>query len=252
MELEYLKVANNPIMWISVLPGVLLVIVQAIVLSRRAIVSGRKMGITERQFKSAIRSSALASIGPSRTFIAPLALTVFVWVTLMNAIDLIPVDLIPAICGWFGIHYMRPLPTADLNGSMGISVGVLLLMIYYGIKIKGPAGFGKELFTAPFGNFILLWPFNFLLNIIEYLAKTVSLGMRLFGNMYAGELLFFLIALLTGMLWEGEVGLAAFGVLGQFFAGLCWWLFHILIVLLQAFIMMMLTLVYIGQSHEGH
>ena len=115
----------------------------------------------------------------------------------MNAIDLIPVDLIPAICGWFGIHYMRPLPTADLNGSMGISVGVLLLMIYYGIKIKGPAGFGKELFTAPFGNFILLWPFNFLLNIIEYLAKTVSLGMRLFGNMYAGELLFFLIALLT-------------------------------------------------------
>ena len=135
---------------------------------------------------------------------------------------------------------------------LGISVGVLLLMIYYGIKIKGPAGFGKELFTAPFGNFILLWPFNFLLNIIEYLAKTVSLGMRLFGNMYAGELLFFLIALLTGMLWEGEVGLAAFGVLGQFFAGLCWWLFHILIVLLQAFIMMMLTLVYIGQSHEGH
>lgn len=199
-----------------------------------------------------VSEQAKSIVHGDRTFIAPLALTVFVWVTLMNAIDLIPVDLIPAICGWFGIHYMRPLPTADLNGSMGISVGVLLLMIYYGIKIKGPAGFGKELFTAPFGNFILLWPFNFLLNIIEYLAKTVSLGMRLFGNMYAGELLFFLIALLTGMLWEGEVGLAAFGVLGQFFAGLCWWLFHILIVLLQAFIMMMLTLVYIGQSHEGH
>ena len=169
-----------------------------------------------------VSEQAKSIVHGDRTFIAPLALTVFVWVTLMNAIDLIPVDLIPAICGWFGIHYMRPLPTADLNGSMGISVGVLLLMIYYGIKIKGPAGFGKELFTA------------------------------LFGNMYAGELLFFLIALLTGMLWEGEVGLAAFGVLGQFFAGLCWWLFHILIVLLQAFIMMMLTLVYIGQSHEGH
>ena len=107
-------------------------------------------------------------------------------------------------------------------------------------------GFGDD------GTLILFERFNFLLNIIEYLAKTVSLGMRLFGNMYAGELLFFLIALLTGMLWEGEVGLAAFGVLGQFFAGLCWWLFHILIVLLQAFIMMMLTLVYIGQSHEGH
>lgn len=141
-----------------------------------------------------VSEQAKSIVHGDRTFIAPLALTVFVWVTLMNAIDLIPVDLIPAICGWFGIHYMRPLPTADLNGSMGISVGVLLLMIYYGIKIKGPAGFGKELFTAPFGNFILLWPFNFLLNIIEYLAKTVSLGMRLFGNMYAGELLFFLIA----------------------------------------------------------
>ena len=147
---------------------------------------------------------------------------------------------------------MLPPSTAGLNGYMGIFVGVLLRMIYYGIKIKGPAGFGKELFTAPFGNFILLWPFNFLLNIIEYLAKTVSLGMRLFGNMYAGELLFFLIALLTGMLWEGEVGLAAFGVLGQFFAGVCWWICHLPLVLLQGFIMMMLPLVYIGQSHEGH
>lgn len=199
-----------------------------------------------------VADQAKSIVHGDRTFIAPLALTVFVWVTFMNAIDLIPVDLLPAIGSWFGIHYLRPLPTADLNGTMGIACGVLLLMIYYGVKVKGFGGFGKELFTAPFGNFILLWPFNFLLNIIEYLAKTVSLGMRLFGNMYAGELLFFLIALLTGMLWEGETGLAAFGVIGQFVAGLCWWLFHILIVLLQAFIMMMLTLVYIGQSHEGH
>ena len=200
-----------------------------------------------------VSEQAKSIVHGDRTFIAPLALTVFVWVTLMNAIDLIPVDLIPAICGWFGIHYMRPLPTADLNGSMGISVGVLLLMILLRYQnLRDRPGFRKRAFHCSFGNFILLWPFNFLLNIIEYLAKTVSLGMRLFGNMYAGELLFFLIALLTGMLWEGEVGLAAFGVLGQFFAGLCWWLFHILIVLLQAFIMMMLTLVYIGQSHEGH
>ena len=199
-----------------------------------------------------VSDQAKSIVHGDRTFIAPLALTVFVWVTFMNAIDLIPVDLLPAIGSWFGIHYLRPLPTADLNGSLGISCGVLLLMIYYGIKIKGIAGFNKELFTAPFGNIILLWPFNFLLNIIEYIAKTVSLGMRLFGNMYAGELLFFLIALLTGMLWQGEIGMTAFGVIGQFFAGLCWWLFHILIVLLQAFIMMMLTLVYIGQSHEGH
>ncbi len=109
-----------------------------------------------------VSDQAKSIVHGDRTFIAPLALTVFVWVTFMNAIDLIPVDLLPAIGSWFGIHYLRPLPTADLNGSLGISCGVLLLMIYYGIKIKGIAGFNKELFTAPFGNFILLWPFNFL------------------------------------------------------------------------------------------
>ena len=187
-----------------------------------------------------------------RTFIAPMALTVFLWVVMMNAIDLIPVDLLPWLAGFFGIHYLRPLPTADLNTTMGISVGVLILCIYYGLKIKGLGGFTKELFVAPFGNFVLLWPFNFLLNIIEYLAKTVSLGMRLFGNMYAGELLFFLIALLGGFaLSFGAVG-GTLSVLGQVVAGLCWWLFHILIVLLQAFIMMMLALVYVGQSHDSH
>ena len=187
-----------------------------------------------------------------RTFIAPCALTVFGWVVLMNAIDLFPVDLLPAIAGLFGIHYLRPLPTADLNGTMGISVAVLLLSLYYGFKIKGVGGWFHELFSAPFGNHFLLWPFNAALNLIEYLAKTVSLGMRLFGNMYAGELLFFLIALLGGYAMSfGAVG-GSLSVLGQIFAGLCWWLFHILIVLLQAFIMMMLTLVYIGQAHEGH
>lgn len=187
-----------------------------------------------------------------RSFIAPCALTVFVWVILMNAIDLIPVDLLPAIASLFGVHYLRPLPTADLNGTLGISVSVLVLCIYYSLKINGAGGFVHELFTAPFGNNILLWPFNLALNLIEYLAKTVSLGMRLFGNMYAGELLFFLIALLGGYaLSFGVVG-GSLSVLGQVVAGLCWWLFHILIVLLQAFIMMMLTLVYLGQAHDVH
>ena len=187
-----------------------------------------------------------------RTFIAPCALTVFVWVVLMNAIDLVPVDLLPAIAGLFGIHYLRPLPTADLKGTMGISIAVLLLSLYYGFKIKGAGGWFHELFSAPFGNHFLLWPFNCALNIIEYLAKTVSLGMRLFGNMYAGELLFFLIALLGGYAMSFGVFGGSLSVFGQIFAGLCWWLFHILIVLLQAFIMMMLTLVYIGQAHDGH
>ena len=187
-----------------------------------------------------------------RTFIAPAALTVFVWVVLMNAIDLVPVDLLPWVASFFGVHYLRPLPTADLNGTLGISVSVLVLCIYYGLKVKGAGGFMHELFSAPFGSHPLLWPCNFALNIVEYIAKTVSLGMRLFGNMYAGELVFFLIALLGGYaLSFGVVGGTA-SAFGHIVAGLCWWLFHILIVLLQAFIMMMLTLVYLGQAHDGH
>lgn len=187
-----------------------------------------------------------------RTFIAPAALTVFVWVVLMNAIDLIPVDLLPWIASIFGVHYLRPLPTADLNGTLGISVSVLCLCIYYGIKVKGAGGFVHELFSAPFGNHWLLWPCNFALNIVEYVAKTVSLGMRLFGNMYAGELVFFLIALLGGYALSFGVFGGSLSTIGHVVAGLCWWLFHILIVLLQAFIMMMLTLVYLGQAHDGH
>lgn len=186
-----------------------------------------------------------------RSFIAPLALTVFIWVILMNAIDLVPVDLFPVMAAALDVHYLRPLPSADLNGTLGISLGVLVLMIYYGIKIKGFGGWGHELFTAPFGSHPLLWIPNFALNLIEYAAKAVSLGMRLFGNMYAGELLFFLIALLGGM-WSFGLDASLFGVVGHVIAGLAWWLFHILIILLQAFIMMMLTLVYIGQAHEGH
>lgn len=186
-----------------------------------------------------------------RSFIAPLALTVFVWIIFMNAIDLIPVDLFPWIAlHVFGIEYLRPLPTADLNGTLGMSFGVLLLMLYYGVKIKGAGGFVHELFAAPFGDKWYLYPFNFGLNLIEYLAKMVSLGMRLFGNMYAGELLFFLIALLGGYAALNSTGILM--AIGHVLAGTAWLLFHILIVILQAFIFMMLTMVYIGQAHEGH
>ncbi|CAM4285101.1 F0F1 ATP synthase subunit A [Bordetella muralis] len=199
----------------------------------------------------------------SRLFIAPLALTVFIWIVLMNALDLIPVDLLPSIMRWTGlgahhgdpIYYHRILPTADLNVPMGMALGVLLLMFYYGIKIKHPGGFFKELFTAPFHahgiGAVLLAPANFLLNLIEYAAKSVSLGMRLFGNMFAGELVFMLIALLGGA-WTGlNAASVGFGI-GHVLAGSVWAIFHIMIVLLQAFIFMMLTLVYLGQAHEGH
>ncbi|MEN9865227.1 MAG: synthase subunit [Pseudomonadota bacterium] len=183
----------------------------------------------------------------NRAFIAPLALTVFVWVFLMNSMDFLPVDMFATILGWAGMGemHLRVVPTADLNGTLGMSGAVLLLMLFYNIKIKGLGGFVHELFCAPFGSHPALWIFNFGLNLIEFAAKTVSLGMRLFGNMYAGELIFLLIALLgSTATWWG------FGM--HVIAGSIWAIFHILIVLLQAFIFMMLTLVYIGQAHEGH
>ena len=181
-----------------------------------------------------------------RSFIAPLALTVFVWVLLMNSMDFLPVDLFASIFGMMGIEiHHRAVPTADLNGTLGIALGVFALMLFYNIKIKGLGGFVHELFCAPFGSHPALWLANLGLNIIEFVAKTVSLAMRLFGNMYAGELVFLLIALLgSTATWWG------FGM--QVVAGSIWAIFHILIVLLQAFIFMMLTLVYIGQAHEGH
>ena len=196
----------------------------------------------------------------SRKFVAPLALTVFVWIVLMNTMDLLPVDLVPAI--WAKIYgaaghdpehaYMRVVPTADLSIAMGLSVSVLLICLYYNIKIKGLGGWIHELFNAPFGAHPALWPFNFAMQIIEFIAKTVSHGMRLFGNMYAGELIFLLIALMGGA-WGslgigGSLGLA----IGHIIAGSAWAIFHILIITLQAFVFMMLTLVYIGQAHDAH
>jgi F-type H+-transporting ATPase subunit a len=190
----------------------------------------------------------------SRKFVAPLALTIFVWILMLNAMDLLPVDLLPWI--WGMIHgdphhaYLRVVPTADLSVTMGMSVAVLLICLYYNIKIKGAGGWVHELFTAPFGNHWALYPFNFLMQIIEFVAKTVSHGMRLFGNMYAGELIFLLIALMGGAwsLSATGIGLA----IGHIIAGTAWAIFHILIITLQAFVFMMLTLVYVGQAHDHH
>ena len=194
----------------------------------------------------------------SRKFVAPLALTIFVWIFLLNAMDLLPVDLLPFI--WEKIYgaaggdpshaYLRVVPTADLSITMGLSVAVLLICLYYNVKIKGLGGWIHELFTAPFGNHWALYPFNFAMQMIEFVAKTVSHGMRLFGNMYAGELIFLLIALMGGAwsLSATGVGLA----IGHIIAGTVWSIFHILIITLQAFVFMMLALVYLGQAHDQH
>jgi F-type H+-transporting ATPase subunit a len=191
----------------------------------------------------------------SRKLVAPLALTVFVWIFLMNAMDLLPVDLLPAIWHVAGPamgapDYMRVVPTADLSVTMGLSLSVLLICLYYNVKIKGMGGWVHELFSAPFGDKFYLYPINFAMQIIEFVAKTVSHGMRLFGNMYAGELIFMLIALMGGAwsLSATGVGLA----IGHIIAGSVWAIFHILIITLQAFVFMMLTLVYVGQAHDAH
>jgi F-type H+-transporting ATPase subunit a len=187
----------------------------------------------------------------SRKMVAPLALTVFVWIFLLNAMDLLPVDILPWIGEHvFGLPYLRVVATADLSMTMGLSIGVLIVCLVYNVKIKGAGGWVHELFTAPFGNHWSLYPVNFAMQLIEFVAKTVSHGMRLFGNMYAGELIFLLIALMGGAFALSGTGIALF--LGHIFAGTVWSIFHILIITLQAFVFMMLTLVYIGQSHDAH
>jgi F-type H+-transporting ATPase subunit a len=187
----------------------------------------------------------------SRKLVAPLALTVFVWIFLLNAMDLLPVDLLPWIGEHvFGLPYLRVVPTADLSVTMGLSLGVLIVCLVYNVKIKGASGWIHELFAAPFGDKWFLYPVNFLMQIIEFVAKTVSHGMRLFGNMYAGELIFMLIALMGGAFAFTGTGIAL--ALGHIVAGTVWAIFHILIITLQAFVFMMLTLVYIGQAHDSH
>ena len=200
----------------------------------------------------------------SRKLVAPLALTVFVWVFLMNAMDLLPVDLLPLIWQWiYGAAghdphhaYLRVVPTADLSVTMGLSVSVLLVCLAYNVKIKGAGGWAHELVTAPFGTSknpiwaLLLGVVNLAMQLIEFVAKTVSHGMRLFGNMYAGELVFLLIALMGGAFALTATGLML--AIGHIVAGSVWAIFHILIITLQAFVFMMLTLVYVGQAHDAH
>ena len=204
------------------------------------------------------QAKAVIHNAESRKLVGPLALTVFVWIFLMNFMDMLPVDLLPSI--WASIYeaqghdphhaYLRVVPSADLSTTLGLSTSVLLMCLFYNIKIKGLGGWLHELTTAPFGGHPVLWPINFVFQIIEFVAKTVSHGMRLFGNMFAGELVFMLIALL------GAYASASFGgglfFVGHVIAGTVWTLFHILVITLQAFIFMMLTLIYLGQAHDAH
>lgn len=168
--------------------------------------------------------------------IAPLALTIFCWVLLWNSMDLLPVDLLSLIGSIMGIEFLRIVPSTDLNATFALSISVFLLIIFYSIKIKGLFGFAKELTCTPFGPWLM--PFNLLLKIVEEIAKPISLALRLFGNLYAGELIFILIALLPAFI--------------QPLLSFPWAIFHLLIIVLQAFIFMVLTVVYLSMAHEDH
>ena len=218
------------------------------------------MEMVDGQAKSIVHNAT------SRKLVAPLALTVFVWIFLLNAMDLLLLDLLPEI--WSGVYslmgldphhaYLRVVPTADLSVTMGLSVSVLFICLFYNIKIKGIGGWAHELVSAPFGTSknpvfaVILGIINVAEQLISFTAKTVSHGMRLFGNMYAGELVFMLIALLGGSwAFSAEPG-SLMLLLLHVVAGWAWAVFHIIIILLQAFVFMMLTLVYIGQAHDAH
>jgi F-type H+-transporting ATPase subunit a len=176
--------------------------------------------------------------------VAPIAVTTFVLVLFLNAMDFLPIDIVSTGLHAIGFEKFRFVPTADVNTTFALALSVFGLMIFYNIKVKGLGGWLHELFCAPFGANPLLWPFNLLFNIVEYVSKPLSHSLRLFGNMYAGEIIF----LLLGM-W------AATGIVGTIFGAvlhLGWSIFHILIVALQAYIFMMLTVVYIAMAHEHH
>jgi F-type H+-transporting ATPase subunit a len=203
-----------------------------------------------------IDTSVRGSFSGRNALVAPLALTIFLWIFLMNLMDLLPIDYIPMLMGALGLGHFKLVPTTDPNATFGMSIAVFFLVLYYSLKVKGVGGFVGELALAPFQNknplvqaaFV---PINLVLEGVNLVAKPVSLALRLFGNMYAGEMIFILIALMGGA-WAGVTlgNVTLFG--SQVLLSLGWAIFHILIVTLQAFIFMTLTIVYLDMAHQEH
>jgi F-type H+-transporting ATPase subunit a len=189
-----------------------------------------------------IDDNVRGSFSGRNPLVAPLALTLFVWIFLMNLMDLIPVDYLPALAGLLGVGHLRIVPSTDPNITFGLSLSVFVLVLYYSIRIKGIGGFVGELMFQPFPKW--LFPINLILEGVTLISKPVSLSLRLFGNMYAGEMIFILIALMYG----GSVGLDTAGGVLQ----ILWAIFHVLIITLQAFIFMVLTIVYLDMAHQAH
>ncbi len=189
--------------------------------------------------------------GTSR-MVAPIALTTFVLVLMLNAMDFLPVDIVSQGLHALGFDEFRFVPTADVNTTFALSLSVFALMIFYSIKVKGVGGWIHELFASPFGGNPLLWPFNLLFNLVEYISKPLSHSLRLFGNIYAGEVIFLLLALLAAAAAEFAFGAGAVLFVLATVLDWAWAMFHVLIVGLQAYIFMMLTIVYIAMAHEHH
>jgi F-type H+-transporting ATPase subunit a len=196
-----------------------------------------------------IDNSVRGSFSGKNSMIGPLALTIFFWVFTMNLMDLLPIDYIPLLMSALGVPYFKVVPSTDPNATFGMAIGVFLLVLYYSVKMKGLGGFVGELTLQPFGKWGM--PVNFLLEGVNLIAKPISLALRLFGNMYAGEMIFILIALMGGA-WAGfsVAGVTLYG--SQILLSLGWAIFHILIVTLQAFIFMTLTVVYLDMAHQEH
>jgi F-type H+-transporting ATPase subunit a len=196
-----------------------------------------------------IDNSVRGSFSGKNAMVGPLALTIFFWVFSMNLMDLIPIDWVPLLMSALGVPFFKVVPSTDPNATFGMAIGVFLLVLYYSVKMKGLGGFMGELTLQPFGKWGM--PVNFLLEGVNLIAKPISLALRLFGNMYAGEMIFILIALMGGA-WAGLsfAGVTLFG--SQILLSLGWAIFHILIVTLQAFIFMTLTVVYLDMAHQEH
>ncbi|WP_374352424.1 F0F1 ATP synthase subunit A [Chitinimonas sp.] len=242
--------------WVSLVLGFVFVGLFGLVARRASVDKPGRFQLFVEMIVEMVAGSVKEIFHGKSTLVAPLALTVFVWIVLMNAMDFLPVDLAAKVMGAFGIEHFKVVPTADINMTLAMSLSVVMISILLGIQTKGIVGFIKEFFTAPFHAenplmVVLLLPINALMQLIEYGSRILSMALRLAGNMFAGELLFMLIALM-GAAWTGSNSSSLALAAGHLLAGSVWAIFHILIVVLQAYIFMMLTIVYCAMGVEEH
>ncbi len=235
-DMGFMAVNADTMFW-SLFTGIIFCWTFSLVAQRVRVKEPTKLQLAVELVIEMVAGSVRDAFHGKNALIAPLALTIFVWIFLMNLLDLVPVDFVPELSKLVGFEYMKIVPTTDVNATFGMSLSVFALMIFYGIKVKGLGGFLGELSFHPFGKAFL--PVNLVLEIVSLVAKPLSLSLRLFGNMFAGELVFVLIAALVPWYLQSVLSVP-------------WAIFHILVVTLQAYIFMMLTIVYLGQSHESH